>query len=73
LIVGLLFSTSAVHCGPINQQNPTWISALSPIFTEFSNNVIEERTKALYEKLDIAEHVREDQALVSSQPDYLYN
>ncbi len=34
---------------------------------------IEERTKALYEKLDIAEHVREDQALVSSQPDYLYN
>ncbi|MGB1410834.1 MAG: 7TM diverse intracellular signaling domain-containing protein [Flavobacteriaceae bacterium] len=41
LIVGLLFSTSAVHCGPIHQQNPTWISALSPIFTEFSNNVIE--------------------------------
>ena len=34
---------------------------------------IEERTKALYEKLDIAEHVSEDQALVSSQPDYLYN
>ena len=34
---------------------------------------IEDRTKALYEKLDIAEHVREDQALVSSQPDYLYN
>ena len=41
LIVGLLFSTSAVYCAPLHQQNPTWISALSPVFTEFTNNVIE--------------------------------
>ncbi len=34
---------------------------------------IEDRTKALYQKLDIAEQVREDQNLLNSQPDYLYN
>ena len=34
---------------------------------------IERRTKHLYEKLDIAEHVREDQGLVSTQPAYVYN
>ena len=41
LIVDLLFSTSAVYCGPIHQQNPNRISALSPVFNEFSNNFIE--------------------------------
>jgi len=34
---------------------------------------IEDRTKDLYQKLDIAEHIREDEALLQSQPDYLYN
>lgn len=34
---------------------------------------IEDRTKDLYQKLDIAEHIREDEALLKSQPDYLYN
>lgn len=34
---------------------------------------IEDRTKDLYQKLDIAEQIREDEALVQSQPDYLYN
>lgn len=34
---------------------------------------IEDRTKALYQKLDIAEQVREDQNLLNNQPDYLYN
>ena len=34
---------------------------------------IEDRTKDLYQKLDIAEQIREDQTLLQSQPDYLYN
>ncbi len=34
---------------------------------------IEDRTKDLYQKLDIAEQIREDEALLQSQPDYLYN
>jgi hypothetical protein len=34
---------------------------------------IEDRTKDLYQKLDIAEQIREDQTLLKSQPDYLYN
>ena len=34
---------------------------------------IEDRTKDLYQKLDIAEQIREDEALLKSQPDYLYN
>ncbi len=34
---------------------------------------IEDRTKHLYQKLDIAEQIREDEALLQSQPDYLYN
>ena len=34
---------------------------------------IEDRTKELYQKLDIAEQIRDDQALLQSQPDYLYN
>ena len=32
-----------------------------------------EANKTPYEKLDIAEHVREDQGLVSTQPAYVYN
>lgn len=34
---------------------------------------IEDRTKDLYQKLDIAEQIREDKTLLQSQPDYLYN
>ena len=34
---------------------------------------IEDRTRDLYQKLDIAEQIREDEALLQSQPDYLYN
>jgi hypothetical protein len=34
---------------------------------------IEDRTKDLYQKLDIAEQIREDETLLKSQPDYLYN
>jgi hypothetical protein len=34
---------------------------------------IEDRTKDLYQKLDIAEQIREDQTLLKRQPDYLYN
>ena len=34
---------------------------------------IEDRTKDLYQKLDIAEQIREDEALLQTQPDYLYN
>tara|TARA_R110000850_G_scaffold80862_1_gene173587 strand:+ start:137074 stop:138441 length:1368 start_codon:yes stop_codon:yes gene_type:complete len=34
---------------------------------------VEKITKQLYKKLDISEHIQEDQRMVDEQPDYIYN
>ncbi|GGD83878.1 7TM diverse intracellular signaling domain-containing protein [Planktosalinus lacus] len=38
-----------------------------------SEKEVEKITKALYKKLDISEHIQEDQRMIDEQPDYVYN
>lgn len=38
-----------------------------------SEKEVEKITKQLYKKLDISEHIQEDQRMIDEQPDYVYN